>query len=267
MLDDLVSRSLAYRTGPELRALMDFARRFPHLAPYNAMLLHMQNPGIAYALRACDWERKYARKVKPGARPYVILWTMGPVAFVFDLSDTEPVNPDDDRVPGSASDPFHTRGHLSFSTLKKLMDACRKIGIEIEERDLGTAMAGQVRRIKKGSVAFHILLNEKHTPAQQLGTLAHELAHIFCGHLGMIEQAFWSVRENLTLTTREFEAEAAAYLVTDRYDLDIGSAAYLSGYLSASQPLPSYSLDAVLKAAGKIEEMLAGRFRPKPKGK
>ncbi len=48
-LDDLVARSLAYRTGPELRELLAFAHRFPHVAPFNAMLLHMQNSGIRYA--------------------------------------------------------------------------------------------------------------------------------------------------------------------------------------------------------------------------
>ena len=76
-LDDLISRALAYRTGPELKALFDFMRRFPHIAPYNAMLLHVQNPGIGYALQARFWERGYRRRVRPGARPYVILQTMG----------------------------------------------------------------------------------------------------------------------------------------------------------------------------------------------
>src|SRR5205809_6148275 len=84
-LDDLISRALAYRTGPELKALFDFMRRFPHIAPYNAMLLHVQNPEIGYALKARVWERDYYRQVRPGARPYVILQTMGPVAFVFEL--------------------------------------------------------------------------------------------------------------------------------------------------------------------------------------
>src|SRR6266446_2261490 len=99
-LDDLVSRALAYRTGPELKALFDFMKRFPHLAPYNAMLLHIQNPGIQFALRAPVWERKYERRVNVGARAYVILQTMGPVAFVFDLSDTTPINPKRDLIPG-----------------------------------------------------------------------------------------------------------------------------------------------------------------------
>ena len=60
---------------------------------------------------------------------------------------------------------------------------------------------------------------------------------------------------------REFEAEAVAYLVTDRLSLDIGSVQYLAGYLSDDKPLPNYSLDTVLTAAGKIEEMLRGTFR------
>jgi hypothetical protein len=42
---------------------------------------------------------------------------------------------------------------------------------------------------------------------------------------------------------------------------------YLSGYLKEDQPLPNYSLDAVLKAAGKVEGMATGRFRPKQKEK
>jgi len=59
------------------------------------MLLYIQNPGIRYALRARQW-KDWGRKIKPSARPYVILWKMGPVAFVFDLSDTEPIDPKND---------------------------------------------------------------------------------------------------------------------------------------------------------------------------
>src|SRR2546429_183103 len=89
-LDDLVARALAYRSGPELKALFDFIEKFPYIAPYNAMLLHVQNPGLRYVLRPKVWQQRYRRRIRPGARPYVILQTMGPVSFVFDLSDTEP---------------------------------------------------------------------------------------------------------------------------------------------------------------------------------
>jgi hypothetical protein len=260
-LDDLISRALAYRTGPELKALFDFMRRFPHIAPYNAMLLHVQNPGIGYALSARLWERYYHRRVRPGARPYVILQTMGPVAFVFELSDTEPIDPAVDLVPEIAQSSFPAKGQPPIGAIKTLVSACLKVGVGVEWRDRGSILAGSVQRLTHRTPPFHLLLNLKHTEAQQLGTLAHELAHVFCGHLGDLEGGFWADRRYLAEITREFEAEAVAFLVTDRLNLDIGSVQYLAGYLSEDKPLPTYSLDTVLKVAGKIEEMLRGTFR------
>src|ERR1700730_13703178 len=260
-LDTLVADAIAYRTGRELKELFDFMRRFPHIAPYNAMLLHVQNPGIGYALQARLWERDYRRQVRPGARPYVILQTMGPVAFVFELSDTEPVDPSVDVVPEIVKNPFPAKGQPPIGGVRKLVSACLKVGIEVEWRDRGTNLAGSVHRLTHRTPPFHLLLNLKHTEAQQLGTLAHELAHVFCGHLGVSGEGFWPERSYVTKITREFEAEAVAYLVTDRLNLDIGSVQYLAGYLSDHEPLPINSLDTVFKAVAKIEEMLRGTFR------
>jgi hypothetical protein len=262
-LDQLISRALAYRTSGELRALLEFTKRFPHIAPFNAMLLHVQNPGIGYALTADQWEKKYKRRVCPGARPYVILWTMGPVGFVFDLSDTEPCNPTIDLVPEIVSNPFPAKGKPPAKALRHLTETCRKIGIELDWRDLATQQAGSVRRHSNRAWDFFLQLNSKHSDAQALGTLAHELAHVFCGHLGETKLGFWLDRRGLDLKTREFEAEAVAWLVTERLNLDIGSVRYLASYLDADKPLPDYSLDAVLKSAGKLEEMVRGTFRPK----
>src|SRR5437870_3515972 len=231
-LDDLISRTLAYRTGPELKALFDFMRRFPHIAPYNAMLLHVQNPGIGYALQARLWERHYHRQVRPGVRPYVILQTMGPVAFVFEPSDTEPIDPAVDLVPEIVQNPFPAKGQPPIGAIKTLISTCLKIGIEVELRDRGTNLAGSVQRLTHRTPPFHLVLNLKHTEAQQLGTLAHELAHVFCGRLGDFDGGFWPDRSYVTKVTREFEAEAVAYLVTDRLNLDIGSVEYLAGFLS-----------------------------------
>lgn len=170
VLDELVSRALAYRTGKELRELVEFSRRFPHIAPFNAMLLHVQNPGIRYALRAEEWERKYRRQVKPTARPYVILWTMGPVAFVFDLSDTEPIDPRDDCMPEIVSNPFPAKGQPRIGVMANLIAACMKVGIQIDTQDFATHLAGRVQRLKSRPYDFHVALNSKHTEAQQLGT-------------------------------------------------------------------------------------------------
>jgi len=265
LLDELVSRSLAYRTSHELKSLLDFTCRFPHLAPFNAMLLHIQNPGIRYALRAPVWERLYQRRIKPGARPYLILQTMGPVAFVFDLSDTEDMNLFGSQIPDAVLNPFQTRGQPPSTVMAKLCAACRTVGIVVTERDYGTEQAGCVQKVSGYEYDFSLRLNVKHTEAQKVATFAHELGHLFCGHLGTTEVGFWPDRGGLALNVREFEAEAVAYLVAGRMALDIGSHRYLASYLTENKPLPDYSLETVLKAAGKVEEMATGRFRLKKK--
>ena len=45
----------------------------------------------------------------------------------------------------------------------------------------------------------------------------------------------------------------------------LGSAKYLANYINSKERLPSYSLDSIRKAAGKVEEMMDGRFRLKRK--
>jgi len=266
MLDELVSRALAYRTSGEFKALLEFCRRFPHLAPYNAMLLHVQNASLQYALRAPVWERKYGRRVKRGARPYVILQTMGPVAFVFDVHDTEPDGSLAQPLPEAVTNPFPARGQPPAGALSNLKKSCASIGFSVGECEYAATKAGQVECVSGGGYDYHVSLNTKHTEAQKLGTLAHELAHVFCGHLGASAKGWWwPDRMGLDLLVREFEAEAVAYFVTERMALDIGSVQYLSGYLKIDRALPNYSLETVLKAAGKVEEMASGRFRPKPK--
>lgn len=88
-LDELFLSVGTYRRSREYRELLDFLRRFPALSPYNAMLIHVQRPGCRCLLTASKWWKLYQRKVRPGARPLVILRPFGPVAFVFDVSDTE----------------------------------------------------------------------------------------------------------------------------------------------------------------------------------
>ena len=261
-LDDLISRAIAYHSAPALKELLAFSRNFPYLAPFNVMLLHVQNPGISFALRARQWEKRYRRRISPGARPYVILRMMGPVEFIFDLSDTEPIDPNYDRVPKAAVNPFSTNGKPPFGTLDKMIGRCLKMAVEVSVRDFGTSMAGEVSRNLKRIPPYSILLNSKHTESQQLGTLAHELAHVLCGHLGEDKENKINDRTNLTYEIEEFEAEAVAYLVTDRMNLDIGSVSYLSNYLDSKQEIPGYSLEMVLKVAGRIEMLMTGDRRP-----
>ena len=95
------------------------------------------------------------------------------------------------------------------------------------------------------------------------GTLCHELAHIYLGHLGSDKDHWWPSRTDLDSRAVEIEAEAAAFIVTVRRGLAGSSAAYVSRYLSG-RPLPSsVSLDQVAKVASRIEQMGDRMLRPR----
>ncbi len=55
--------------------------------------------------------RKCINDASYPVRGRMILRTMGPVEFVFDISDTEPINPQDDRVPAIVANPFPAKGN------------------------------------------------------------------------------------------------------------------------------------------------------------
>jgi hypothetical protein len=67
---------------------------------------------------------------------------------------------------------------------------------------------------------FFEVPNDRLAPSERFVTIAHELAHIFCGHLGECksqggneEESGWPDRRSLGKNERELEAEAVAYLV------------------------------------------------------
>ncbi|MBX7135131.1 MAG: hypothetical protein K1X67_20890 [Fimbriimonadaceae bacterium] len=88
-LDDLFYATLQYRSSTAFHDLLRFVARFRTYSPYNAMLLHVQRPGASYVAPASRWRDRYCRTIKPNANPLVILQPMGPVMFVFDVSDTD----------------------------------------------------------------------------------------------------------------------------------------------------------------------------------
>ena len=107
-------------------------------------------------------------------------------------------------------------------------------------------------------VCYELLLNARHSPAEQYATLAHELAHLYCGHLGTPNLDWWPSRYWLSEKEREFEAESIAFLVCSRLGIENPSHEYLSGYLKDHISIPAISLNCVLKSAGLIEQMGRG---------
>jgi hypothetical protein len=104
-------------------------------------------------------------------------------------------------------------------------------------------------------VSYDLLISSNIERESQYSTLVHELAHLYCGHLGTPNNKWWPDRRGLSTLTGEFEAESVTYLVCKRLDIDIPSDEYLSSYLDKDQDIPNISLECLMKATGLIEQM------------
>ena len=255
-IDQLIRSALNYATSAGFRALLEFTRRLPAYSPFNCLLLHIQNSKALFVAPPEKWQ-KLKRTLKAGARPLVILAPMRPVLFVFDVTDTEGGELPREILEAMKSS-FDVHGEVTELTFSRLRRLCTRAGITIENHLLHPNLAGAIQRTKTG---YQISLNTTHTRTQQFATIAHELGHLFCGHLGRLKDEWWPERPaTLDLKSRELEAEAVAWLVSQRFRVMPASASYLSSHLQDGTALPVFSLDAILVAAGAIEEMAKGQL-------
>jgi len=285
-LDELFSLARQYKSSREYFDLLRFIGRFRFYSPFNAMLIHTQMEGARFVAPPHRWLRDYRRRIKTGARPLVILQPMGPVMFVFDVSDTEPEE-GAPPLPVRVEQPFEVlHGHIR-GELASTMENAKRDGIDIIEKEAGSQSAGSIRIAHVQSskkfyvlskskpepeyvavpVRYEMLLNAKHSPEAKYATLAHELAHLYCGHLGTPNEKWWPDRRGLLGEVCEFEAESVSYLLCRRLGIGNPSANYLAGYLRANKETPPISLDCVLKASGLIEQMGRERLRPRKEEK
>jgi hypothetical protein len=281
-LDDLFNATFAYRRSQEYYELMKFVKRFRFYSPYNAFLIHIQRPGAQFVAPAFRWNKCYGHNIKPNANPLVILQPMGPVMFVFDVSDTEP-GPHAKPLPPGVSNPFEpVKGEVGLE-LNKTIENAKRDGIRILAKKSGSQAAGSIQSIVKKDVEpllFQIGINNKRQPiyekipvryemlfSQDLSptavyaTIVHELAHLYCGHLGTPNKKWWPDRRGIFSQAAEFEAESVAYLVCERLNIDVQSEKYLSGYVGQHKEVPQISLECVMKSAGLIESMGRGPLK------
>lgn len=247
LIEQLIAATKLYDSSEAIHELFNFTIRLREFAPFNAMLLHIQKPGLTHAATAQDWWGRFGRVPKKGARPLLVLRTKGPVDFVFDIQDTE-----GREVPVDA---FPTLGNLTDSRFAEFMKAVTRERIHIVELDAGDGKAGWIRlfatsKAAKGKNVYHLAFNRNHTAATRFVTVAHELAHLYLGHLGADVGRRVPDRRDTQLALREVEAEMAAYLVAMRNGLKPRSESYLSNYQGAIAALNIYS---VMRAANAIE--------------
>lgn len=265
-LDDLFVNAAKYQSTEGYHELLKFITHFHYYAPFNAMLVHIQKPGAKYVLPAHRWQRDHERTIKPSALPIVIMQPGGPVMFVFDISETEG---DDSKLPADVVNPFAIRSGTVGNELSMTIYNAARDGIRVSQAQHGSQLAGSIgptktknatlpfgkKKIVHVPLRYELLLNGNHEVSIQYATLVHELAHLYCGHLGTPKENWWPDRRGLPIEVREFEAESVCHLVCKRMGLETTSDQYLSGYYKANKEVPAISLDRVLVSARIIEEM------------
>src|ERR1700730_4319320 len=271
-LDELFTVARKYNSSDAYLELVRFVGRFRFYSPFNAMLIYTQMPGAHFVCTALRWRRDYHREIKIGARPIVILQPMGPVLFVFDVSDTAPL-PNAPPPPTKVLHPFEVRNGKIGGQLALTIENARRHAGTFPERADGSQRAGSIEWAAAGQhleftiakkpvpkstqvpLWFELLLNSILSAEARYGTLVHELAHLYCGHLGTPNPRWWPDRQNLSLAVREFEAESVSYLVCTRLGIDTASDEYLAGYVRRCPATPPISLDRVMKAVWLLEQM------------
>ncbi|MEQ8694087.1 MAG: ImmA/IrrE family metallo-endopeptidase [Gammaproteobacteria bacterium] len=257
LVDQLIADTRLYDSAKAIKELLEFTVRLRHIAPFNAMLLHIQKPGLSFAARPKDWWERFRRRPMAHARPLVVLRNFGPVEFVYDILDTE-----GEPLPEAAFS-FPTSGDVPEGWLAAVDQKLSRAEITIIWLDRGDYTAGHARRLtshgdKKRLERFEVGVNRNHSSAAQLVTLAHELAHIFLGHCGGDEKRGVKFNRPEDVALREVEAETVAYLVAKRTGVSPRSESYLDRYQGAFDQL---DLHRILKVASMVEKELNLPFR------
>ena len=255
-IDQLFRSALTAQGNNAFGEFLDFARKFNNLSVYNAMLVRLQRPGAAMVGSRKQW-RGLGRRVLPDAIPIVILHPFGPVRFLFEMSDT-----DGKSMPAQDKNPLFAQGEVTDKLFQHTKKAGENFAVEVVETDqYGNHLAGTAsglgvrpeRFTNNKQIAFRVKLNAKHDLPSRYATLAHELGHIYCGHLGRDAKGRWPDRHNsLTEKAMELEAEAVAWLVCQRNGITTRSREYMNSLIDEAG-LEAVSMYSIYEAANRVE--------------
>lgn len=254
MLDRLPFDSRCYQRSEDYKELLGFVARLGDVTPFNAMLLHMQDPDLTYAASARDWLKRYGRTPREGARPLLVLRPSGLAGLVYDLTDTEGRELPKDGIPCRA------RPTIDADWLRSL--GSRRLGPEIELQwvDAGDEGAGPdrgtVRPTRAGTPRrYRIAMTRSHPPAARFAALARALSRVFLGHLGPDKDLDIPARRPMTDAQREGEVLSAVFLLCARNGVSSTSDTCLFACVNACETV-EVDLHRLMRATGQVEDLL-----------
>lgn len=295
----LIKQALDAPTPEELSSFLDFANSFRRLSAWNAYMAYIQRPGARVIASEYEWKR-LGRVVKADAIPIIILWPRSPIRFVYELADIGPeIDRRALNDPFSVEGKLHPKAIAALKTSLTKQKAFRieiewrRYGFEYagsaaqqgtvpaEESPSGPMRNGsriaefargnaaterrEPERLAKDNVvryipSYRVTVNDRLEEGERFATIAHELGHIFCGHLGgcnsarMDDEGGWPDRSSLGKHEQEIEAEAIAYVVCSRGGIIPASAQYLKKH-AALADIANVNLDLVVRAAARVERL------------
>ena len=263
-IDQMFQAALRDQGPDAFNTFLTSARNFNNLSIYNAMLVRVQRPGADMVGSRKQW-RKIGRMVLPDAIPIIILRPFGPVQFLYEQNDTK-----GRPIPGQDQNPLFAQGVVPEELYGRTKAVAENFAVTVVETEqYGNSLAGTAAGIGTCTEStpgekqwnFRVKLNAKHDVPTKYATLAHELGHIYCGHLGGDSNGRWPNRRTLFLTEQamELEAEAVAWLVCQRNGITTRSKEYLNTLIDDAA-LKVVSLYAVYEAANRVESRTEARM-------
>lgn len=250
-IDLLLRRSSCHRDSTAFQDMIDFMGRFREYAPFNNMLVRVQNPSCSFYASEKDWRNRFERTLKEDARPMLILAPMHPVMLVYDVDQTEGA-----ALPEELTQFARFKGDWQPMWLERLVENARGYRILVQFKPLSSTLAGFATFSREsGEWKMRIAIHEGLDGPSRCGVLCHELAHILLGHLGSDYDHWWPARTNLDRDSVEVEAEAVAWIVTRRLGLSGASEAYVSRHMRDGHTPAGVSPDSIAKVAGLVERM------------
>jgi hypothetical protein len=257
-IDQLFHDALKQRGASAFNEFLNFALRLSDLSIYNAMLVQLQRPGATAVATAKRWAAM-GGQLRPSAIPIVILRPFGPVALMYEYSDVYGVS-----IPGKDASSLFATGEISQRIHDRVIAGAGRNRISVSETmDYGGLLAGTAEALShlpgvltasKDGPLWSVRVNARHDLATRFATLAHELGHIYCGHLGPDPRDRWPDRERkgISHAQREMEAEAVCWLVCNRNGISSRSADYLHSLMEKSD-LGKVSIYTIYMAANLVE--------------
>lgn len=247
LLHTLAEGVQALTTSDRWRAHLEVQGRFHRYSFNNAMLIGSQDPDATRVAGFATW-RSLGRSVRTGERA---IWILAPMmgrrvrgeegeerrpiigfrtVAVFDLSQTE-----GEELPVVCRNLEGDDPAACFDALRRRAE-CLSYSVELAE--LPSTTNGDctyaLRRIR---------IECRNHPAQQVKTLAHELAHALL-HEGVTDRAL-----------AELEAESTAFVVCHALGLDSGG--YSFGYVASWAGGGPEAVAAITSSGGDIQRAAA----------